>query len=431
MVHIPDAERMRRAGYPGVIGVPVVFLDGLRYSREVNLYIRHRASGDWHPAKPPRVVQEAFGREVRPYKENSMETMARHLLNFMEWAEWAGVDWKKIEYKRHLVQGYQRDMQTGRWSARGKGLAPNTINQRISAACHFLEWAGFSKLREHFDQARIRVSSSRARGRAESETVRLGAVRQDPLDLRLPTAEEVARWLKQVKARYGRTKALLCQTVLETAVRRDEAVEWRTSYLPDDTAKWRILGDFAVVRLVHGTKYGVTRDIRVRMAFAEELHNYNRRGRLRARAQWLQTNPNKKPPSLLFLSEHLGTPISYQSFYEAWVGVPGLPFKGWSPHAGRHYWACTTLLEHIELQAQRARQVLKQMPDAWVHDVGLSAIQTIIQPQLGHASDQTTERYLKWIHESIAVSDAYFGYHNFLDEDDSHEPGGTLSGGRS
>ncbi|CAN7721335.1 hypothetical protein LJR009_002310 [Bosea sp. LjRoot9] len=423
MVHIPDAVRIRLAGYPGVVGVPVIFLGGYRYPRELNLYIRLRANGDWHPAKLPRVVREAFGQEVRLYTKKSMVTLARHLLNFMEWAEWAGVDWRRIEYKRHLVQGYQRDMQMGRWSARGEGLAPNTINQRISTACHFLEWAGFSRFRERFDQARIRISSSRSRGKAKGETVRLGAVRQDPLDLRLPTAEEVARWLKQVRARYGRTKALLCQTVLETAVRRDEAVEWRTSYLPDDTAEWRILGDYAVVQLVHGTKYGVARNIRLRMAFAEELHRYQRRGRLRARAEWIERNPNKKPPSRLFLSEYIGEPISYQVFYEAWVGVPALPFKGWSPHAGRHYWACTTLLEHLELQAQRARLVLNQMPDAWVHEVGLSAIQTIIQPQLGHASDETTERYLKWIHESIAVSDAYLGYHCFLDEDEVRDLG--------
>jgi integrase len=213
---------------------------------------------------------------------------------------------------------------------------------------------------------------------------------------------------------------LLCQTVLQTGVRRNEAVEWRTSYLPDDPAAWKIRGDYAIVRLVHGTKYGSERDIRLRLSFADEIHRYQSRFRLQARAKWIEGNASKKPPSRLFLSEHLGKPISYQVLYEAWVGVPALPFKGWSPHAGRHYWACTTLLEHLELQSQRARSVLKQMPDAWVHEVGLSAIQTIIQPQLGHASDETTERYLKWIHESIAVSDAYLGYHNFLDDEEHH-----------
>lgn len=356
-----------------------------------------------------------------------MVTLARHLLNFMEWAEWAGIDWKQAEYQRHLLQGYQRDMQVGRWSAHGQGLASSTINQRISAACHFLNWAGSNAYREPFEQARIHIRP--LRGKVRSDTVRLGAVRQDPRDLRLPSAQEVAFWLKQVQARFGRTKALLCQTVIETAVRREEAVEWRMSYLPADTAQWNTRGNYAVVRLVHGTKYGVTRNIRVRLAFADELHRYQLRGRLRARAEWIERNPDEAPPSRLFLSEQLGIPISYQAFYEAWVGVPALPYKGWSPHAGRHYWACTTLLEHLTIQAQRAQLVLKQMPDAWVHEVGRTAIQTIIQPQLGHASDETTDRYLRWIHESIAVSDAYLGYHAFLDDGEEREHDGHFDGG--
>ena len=105
VVHIPDGDRMRLAGYPGVVGVPVVFLHGHRYPRELNLYIRFRALGDWHPVKLPRLVREAFGQEVIPYKQNSMVTLARHLMNLMEWAEWTGVDWTQIEYKRYPYEG--------------------------------------------------------------------------------------------------------------------------------------------------------------------------------------------------------------------------------------------------------------------------------------------------------------------------------------
>lgn len=424
VLHIPDAGRIQRAGYPAVIGVPVVFLEGHRYLRELNRYIRYRSLGDWHPTRLPRIVREAFGQDIRPYAQKSMITLARHLMNFIEWTEWADINWKNVEYHRHLLQGYQRDMQIGRWSAIDVGLAPTTINQRMAAACHFLTWAGSNGYREPFRQTRIALRPSRPHPRNDS--YRLGRVRQDPRDLRLPTAQEIALWLKQVEARFGRTKALLCRTVLETAVRRDEAVEWRVSYLPENPENWEMRGEFVIVRLVHGTKFGVPRIIRIRTPFAQALNRYQTRGRLRARAMWIAHNQNRRPPSRLFLSEQQGAPISYQSFYEAWVGVP-LPYKGWSPHAGRHYWACTTLLEHLAIQARRAQLLLGQMPSAWVHEVGMTAIQTIIRPQLGHANEETSDRYLKWIHESMAMSDAYLGYHQYLEEC-AHHVGGCNDG---
>ncbi len=393
-----------------LIDVPVAFLSGSRYPRELNQYLRELAVGNWHPSKLPASIDGAFGRETSLLSFDTLEQYARRILNFLEWTEAAGIDWRACTYMQHLVKGYQSAMQKGRWAVHRKPLQPSTINGRVSAASNFQRWAAERNLRGPYSEKR-RAVARRHHDHAGSAHMRLGYVRQAPAALRLPTAAETSTWLNRVRARFGATKALMCELVIRTAVRRREAVEWSRAYMPTAPAQGKLVGDFVMVHLTEGTKYSKPRDIRVELDFAAHLYRYQTVGNLKAKSK---NSQDAGTHQRIFLSEDTGKPISSQVFYEAWTGVE-LPFQGWSPHAGRHYWACTTLLRHLELQTIRAGLLLKQMPDAWVHEVGRTAIQTIISPQLGHCDESTTLRYLTWLEQHMSVADAYLAYHTYLD----------------
>jgi len=145
------------------------------------------------------------------------------------------------------VQGYQAQMLDGAWSVSGEGLKGSTVNQRVLHACNFLQWASDRGLRSSFE-----VVAAPVRVRADSATsvhghkglramARAGAVRQAPASLRMPTDEEVAKWLVSVRIERGATKALMCELVLASGMRREEVVQWRVDTLPEDRSDWHVI----------------------------------------------------------------------------------------------------------------------------------------------------------------------------------------------
>ena len=115
----------------------------------------------------------------------------------------------------------------------------------------------------------------------------------------------------------------------------------------------------------HGTKGGRTpndpekngkeRPIRVPVDFLMELHGYARGHRMLCLKAYRELAKKMgsalPPPKQLFLSRHTGRPYSYGRFHALWTSTL-VPFKGFSPHLGRHTWAFYTLLEKIREQAR-------------------------------------------------------------------------------
>lgn len=208
VIHIPDAEWLKKAGFGAYADVPVMFTGAHRYLRELNRYLRERAVMDWHPSQILGEPNVLFGSRAKQPCSSSLKTMSARLDNFFEWTEWAGLDWKTLDY------GYQADMLTGRWSVSGEALKPSTVNQRVSDACNFLRWAAFRGLRSPFNMKLVCMPSApqhfrRTAGHPKGPVMsRVGSVRADPGDLRLPTAHEIATWLKAVESRFGFVKGL-------------------------------------------------------------------------------------------------------------------------------------------------------------------------------------------------------------------------------
>ena len=372
-----------------------------------------------------------------------MNNYGAWLINFLEWCVAKGKCWKTVSYVDDILFGYQNDMAKGLWSVRHEPLKPGTINPRADEACRFLSWAAKQELREPFDVASITVkalnrsSTSTVEHTSREQVVRLGAVRPNPISLRIPTDAEIDVWLRSVRVKFGLTKALMCELVLGTAIRREETVEWQIDTLPEHKADWHIIGDEVRVHIKYGTKGTKTSDINdidvgperiifIPISLAEKLHRYRELTRpkllsiyVRA-AETLQEKKRRiaEGSRRLFLSDSLGVPVSAQRFYDAWTQAPHLPYKGWSPHPGRHWWACKQLLLSCDRRIDLANKNDGTKYDE--HGIVVATAKDVIlmeiRPQLGHVSERTTQKYLSWVYSIYKLKTLHDDYGKFLED---------------
>lgn len=420
----PERKTMADAGYASVAHVPVLFDTRHRYLDDHNRYLRERALLEWHPSVGGTATEKRLagrGRLAYPRMKTLID-YAYALANWVEWAEWQDIDWRTGDYEA-LILSYDADMRAGRWSAGGRPLSASTRNLRTDRAVEFLCWAADRGLRPPFRFPVGTVSRHGDRGdragghKAVVTEQRAGRARPDPSDLRLPRPEEIRSWLASVRVRRGYTKHLACKTILMTGLRRRELASLQEDALPPPDC-WHVVGDKVRVRITEGTKGGRSRWIDIPVALAQELDAYREGRRLKARAKWLRANRGQAAPRQLFLSENDGRPLTAESLYEAWT--VGAPFPSWSPHLGRHAWACLTLADRMKDEAHKARMLLAQMPEAWFYSVGQSVIDTTLRPQLGHMSRDTTLKYLRWAMEATALTEQYGEWAAFLDEGGLH-----------
>lgn len=432
----PILAAMQKAGFGHLANIPFVIAGAKGYHREASWYLRDRALLAWTPGN-----NQHSGRY--PTRQ-SLSTYASSMVNFFDWCDENSRDWHAIEYTTDLVQGYQQQMASGLWSANGKPLSAQTINMRVNEAMRFLQWSAARSLRKPFEAItvtrRLSLPSHQHGGKNVQRDieVRAGKVRPDPVTLRLPAEPEVARWLKVVEIEKGPTKALMCDLILQTAIRREEACQWRVDTLPESRNDWNVNGDTVTVKLEYGTKgsktidengdeRGPARNITMPIALAERLDHYRKNVRLANRSKFVRANSStpaerrelaKANPRQLFLSDSNGLHIKDHTLYEAWTNVSYLPFDGWSPHGGRHYWACTTLLAAIRRNAAALGSSLNAATSSnWITGCANDTLMMVIKPQLGHVSSATTEQYLKWVLNASAQVNLNDGYQAALDAD--------------
>ena len=208
--------------------------------------------------------------------------------------------------------------------------------------------------------------------------------------------------------------------------------------MPLKRTDWNIVGDTVTVKIEYGTKGGKTTDesgdergparhIIMPLSMAERLHHYRENVRPANRSNFVRahsTTPVERRklatanPCQLFLSDSNGRPIQKHTLYDAWSSVSFLPFEGWSPHGGRHYWACETLLDSIKKKATALGFALNGATNSnWINSCANDTLMMVIKPQLGHLSQATTELYLKWAFLGSAQVDLNDRYQAALDAD--------------
>ncbi len=428
-----DSFNIAKRGYGRVAHAPFIFDSNWKYHREASTYLIERATCTWPDTKDSH---------VRRYPtKKSLQSYAESLTNFLEWAISRTINWRTASYTEHLYECYQKEMLNGRWSASGKPLSSETVNRRIDEACSFLKWAAARGLRREFSILteivfrRDHTARNSHGHRAREIKARIGRVRPDPKDLRLPTDAEIGRWLRAVGIQKGPTKNLMCRLVVDTAIRREEAAAWRVDTLPERVEDWHVVGEEVRVTIKYGCKgqdygedngdkIGPARHVWMSMTMAYALHDYRRGRRLAARAKWVRTAPTKEeqraritqPSPHLFLSDENGMRITAASLYDAWTDVAYLPFPGWSVHGGRHWWACKRLLREHQKRMVQLGTGVGVIPLDWLSGNALSDIQLHIRPQLGHIDKDTSESYVRWVIKLLETDGLQIAYQDHLDE---------------
>jgi integrase len=411
-------------GFGKVARIPCIFDMRPGYHRLGSQYLIDRGIGIWHPQSKGSAYPS------RKPTETTLKNYAFWLANFLEWTENRGIDLCECNYHDHVHGRYQEEMLSGMWSRDNRKLSPTTINLRVQQACDFLSWMSDKGLRAPFTipfrttKARIFTSNNSQGHILKTFDVRIGRVRQDKRLLRMPTDQQVNEWLSSVYSIAGDTAGLMCETVLCTGLRREEVACLRVDTLPLDPKDWHLnridapISEQAVrIRISygakgpsygmdHGDKIGPSRSIWIPRSIADRLHTYRTRQRLHSLRTFVRQASSASEQRILrdsavhlFLCDSTGARITGKGLYASWVSG-SLPFKGWSPHLGRDWWACSVLWQEIK-RHDHFRHMSADSSVSVLSSAAVDIIRLRIQPQLGHSHESTTHIYLSWISDML------------------------------
>jgi len=417
-----DVKLVADAGFGKVAHIPHILDSDHVYHRLGSKYLNERGIGHWNPENRFTPCTAPTDRSIKDYGD--------WLINFLEWAETRKIKLHQCEYQTHLIDRYQAEMLSGKWSRDGKALSGTTVNLRVQEACNFLKWMADKELRTAFD---VPYTVGRAqqetplRKRRHASKQRRGKAQPKKKLLRIPTDDEIAKFLASIYVGCDEVYGLMCETVLVCALRREEIHCWRVDTLDPNPVNWVINdktapppqqrvqvtikygakgGDFG---LDNGDKVGPERNVWIPLGHAYRLHNYYMKGRNNALRKSInkKRSVDEKKQSIksnvhLFLEEKTGLRVSYSQFYHAWKSGD-LPYKEWTPHFARDWWACSVLWK-----AMQEYKVLLNLPSQ-VSSVlltmhAITVIQIQISPALGHASEETTMTYLHWISDMLGFN---------------------------
>lgn len=425
-VYYSNMQVTANAGFSRVAHLPCIFDSRPGYHRLSSSYLIDRGLGIWHP---PTQDTKAYG--LVP-SDQTIRNYAHWLANFLEWTEIRNVDLLTCTPVEHIYGRYKAELLSGTWSRDNVALSITTVTLRVQQACEFVVWLvekghrpPFTNYESYFASKTLSPNVEQRRHRTNRSS--FGRTPKRPSKrLQIPTDEQLRVWLDKVYKKYGNVRGLMCETILLCAVRRTEVASWRTDTLPDDPQQWHINRRDApakeqLVRVnikygtkgrdfgkSHGDKIGPERDIWIPISLAWRLHEYRTGLRSVALRKWVKSAPSLEEKRQrisdsvhLFLDESTGRRLTSKDVYNTWTGVE-VPFPGWSPHQGRHWWACSVLW--IEMKKhERLRDLGVNTASALIESSAMSIIRLQIQPQLGHAHESTTIIYLRWVSDMLGT----------------------------
>ena len=211
--------------------------------------------------------------------------------------------------------------------------------------------------------------------------------------------------------------------ILETGMRLEETVLVRLDQIPDPDKVEP--GKPARMEICFGTKgsrepgdpakVGKRRTLRFAVTYLQEIASYASLRRAKAAALFRAGHPGEPVPPQLFLSENTGEAITAAALYKAWHACGSLPYPGFSPHIGRHTFACLMLLRLLRDEMATMQHALNEVPRSMLLDHARNLVGNYIRPVLGHVSEETTERYLGWVADHVWVSENRAAWAAYLD----------------
>lgn len=426
-VNFSDPELTAKAGFGKVAHLPFLMDHESHYHDLGSEYLIDRGLGYWNP-------KTAFQgpRHQRPTPK-SVNNYATWLANFLFWAKCRGKSLCHMDYWNDVYDGYQAEMQSGKWSVGGRPLKPGTFNQRVDVACDFLRWLSAKRLRSDFvvptetRSTRTSSATSSVGHKSKEVEVRQGKVPVAKQDLVMPTVHQVREWLESVGENWGLARQLASETILLTGLRESEVAGLRVDSLPENRRDWLISNPDApsdkqevLISVTYGTKgrfygwdhgdkIGPSGTIRIPLQLALKWHEYRQKYRHKSLEVWVAkaTNLKEKRRRInasvhLFLCEKTGKRITQDNIYRTWKNKKqSLPFEQWRPHLGRDWWACMTLLQEVS-KLEVIKKLGAHASVQMVRDVALQIIDLRIRPQLRQTSKQAVETYLVWVSSQFA-----------------------------
>lgn len=446
-----DPSFLSEKGFGRVAHVPFIFDHFPRYHRHANQFLIDLALGEWSVGT--RGEESAA---LPPPSKVTMKDYADWLVNYLEYCHKRGKDPFRADYAVEIVQAYQGEMLAGSWSRDNRPLAGSTANNRVAVACMYQLWAADKGLRGPFRIPKVRktfaTNNPKGSGAIATKTVmaRRGRARESKRRLGLPEECVIAGWLGRL---YGKceTQGLIAETILETAVRRAEVAAWRLDTLPENESDWSIVNkdrpkenQSVIVTLRYGTngreyegdhgdKIGPEAKILVPFPLAEKLHRYRKKVRPKALSQAIKQAKNAKEAEAirrnsvhLFLEPETGIRYSGQQIYDFWTAPDVNCPKGWYPHLGRDFWACSVLWKHVTEQKQLIdRAIQKDVDPSVLKILALDLegfIERTIRPQLRHLDRETTLLYLQWVSDRLHINlNLVESYMKLVGEEDLEE----------
>lgn len=113
---IPDADRLKAAGYAAVANIPVLFDNQHRYCREYNRFLRERAVGEWAPNNNTKSRHERLSPSTAIIRPRTLLNLSYALKNWIEWCAARQVEWRTADYVHDLLT-WRDDMLAGIWLA--------------------------------------------------------------------------------------------------------------------------------------------------------------------------------------------------------------------------------------------------------------------------------------------------------------------------
>lgn len=382
----PDANKLRELGteFATLAHVPIVVASSGQLLDEPSDYLRHRALMVWRG-----------GRNIRP-SANTVRVLGYDLTTFLDWCDAVDVSWKNIERGQDTIPqsltGYARMMSDGRWSQTGKALDRATIDRRLHTAWDFLAYAADRGWRAPIVGPTI---AGYGKTMAHEKTYAI------------PAKTDVAAWLDRLRGTTKPAQWLMVQMIFEGGLRREEVVRLRASDIP--TPDRFSSDDHQHLTIRFGTKggrqpddpthEGRPRTIRLRTSFVERLHVHKMS--IKERQGTLSRTGSKAPE--LFLNPQNGEAFSPAQLNKLFNRAAPAPTAPWTPHMGRHFYACWTLLEFLAQEAILSGMGKGALAPAALEAYGKPSLLRL-QTYLGHASPDTTDIYLRWASEHLRVN---------------------------
>ncbi len=223
---MPCKLRATTIGTQDLARIPVLYDRNYQCHAPASQYLMDIGRGRWIRGNEncEAHAPSAYARKRIP-SDGSIVTYGRQIEHFITHCERRRINWRELDYQG-VLDRYVNPMVCGR-------LAPSTINGRFHTAVDFLTWAANAEERGPFEVV-VEVVASDPRKSAAPRRRLVGGVRPDPGDLSLPERSAIEEWLTYLQTRDSHTAnvdALMCWTLLRTALRAEEILRLRVSCL--------------------------------------------------------------------------------------------------------------------------------------------------------------------------------------------------------